>query len=357
MPGVGTCADETYHWKTPVALSHTLKLTLKRGALVAAANWPITIIQAIADSLFKLLILAPLVGGIFLVALAVGEEAAALISLDPRDLATTIATSLLSRPIVLAAWVASLGVVITGGSLFVFLIKGGAVGVLVRGERAAGPIEQPPLLPDVVATASAFTVDQFIESARALFPRYARLGLALMGVYLASGAAYVGVLIGSRSGGEGWLMTGALTVAFVAWITIVNLLYLLLQIAIAADDCSVMSAVPRVSAFLHRERRSVAAVFLVVLALVVSATGASVLAMTALGLIAFVPLFGLTVLPLQLLAWVMRGVVFQYIGLSSIAAYLTLYRDAQTALATDRVAGSSRAAHRGETGVNAAEVS
>jgi hypothetical protein len=339
-----------------VALSHTLKLTLKRGALVAAANWPITIVQAIADSLFKLLILAPLVGGIFLVAIVVGEEPSALISLEPRDLATTIATSLLSRPIVLAAWVASLGVVITGGSLFVFLIKGGSVGVLVRGERAAGPIEQPPLLPDVVATASAFSVDQFIESARALFPRYARLGLALMGVYLASGAAYFGILMGSR-GGEGWLVTGVLTVGFVAWITIVNLLYLLMQIAIAADDCSVMSALPRVSAFLHRERRSIAAVFLVVLALVVGATGASVLAMTALGLIAFVPLFGLTVLPLQLFAWVMRAVVFQYIGLSSTAAYLTLYRDAQTALAADRLAGASRTAQRSETSVNAAEVS
>jgi len=335
-----------------VPLSHTLKQTLKRGALVAAANWPITIIQAIADSLFKLLILAPLVGGIFLVALVVGEEPVALISLDPRELATTIATSLLSRPIVLAAWVGALGVVITGGSLFVFLIKGGAVGILVRGERVAGPIEQPPLLPDVVATASAFSVEQFIDSARALFPRYARLGLALMGVYLASGAAYLGVVLGSRSA-EGWLMTGVLTVGFVAWITIVNLLYLLVQIVIAADDCSVTSAMPRVSAFLHRERRSVAAVFLVVLALVIGATGASVLAMTALGLIAFVPLFGLTVLPLQLLAWVMRGVVFQYIGLSSIAAYLTLYRETQTALAVD----ASRATHRRETGVNAAEVS
>jgi hypothetical protein len=339
-----------------VALSHTLKLTLKRGALVAAANWPITIIQAIADSLFKLLMLAPLVGGIFLVAIVVGEEPSALISLEPRDLATTIATSLLSRPIVLTAWVASLGVVITGGSLFVFLIKGGAVGVLVRGERAAGAIEQPPLLPDVVATASAFSVDQFIASARSLFPRYSRLGLTLMSVYLASGAAYLGILLGSR-GGEGWLITGVVTVGFVAWITIVNLLYLLMQIAIAADDCSVMSAVPRVSAFLHRERRSIAAVFLVVLALVVGATGASILAMTALGLIAFVPLFGLTVLPLQLLAWVMRAVVFQYIGLSSIAAYLTLYRDAQAALVADRVAGASRAARRSDTGVNAAEVS
>ena len=34
-------------------LRHTLKSTLKRGALVAAANWPVVIIQAVADSLFK----------------------------------------------------------------------------------------------------------------------------------------------------------------------------------------------------------------------------------------------------------------------------------------------------------------
>jgi hypothetical protein len=258
---------------------------------------------------------------------------------------------------VLTAWIASLGVVIVGGSLFVFLIKGGAVGVLVRGERAAGPIEQPPLMFDAVATASAFTVEQFIESARMLYPRYARLGLVLMGVYLASGGAYLGIVAASRVAGEGWVITGLVTVAFVAWITIVNLVYLLVQIVIAADDCSVMSAVPRVSAFLHRERRSVAAIFLVVLALVVGATGASVLATAALGLIAFVPLFGLAVLPLQLLAWVMRGVVFQYIGLSSIAAYLTLYRDAQTALADDRLRETPRANHGRDPGVNAAEVS
>src|SRR5262245_47479311 len=168
-------------------------------------------------------------------------------SQDWRELATTIATSLLSRPVVLTAWIASLGVVITGASLFVFLIKGGAVGILVRGERDAGPIEQPPLLPDVVATASAFSVEQFIESARALFPRFARLGLALMGVYVASAAIYFLVVSASRSAGDGLLVAGLVTVLFVAWITIVNFLYLLMQIVIAADDCSVMSALPRVS--------------------------------------------------------------------------------------------------------------
>jgi len=78
-----------------VALFTTLKLTLKRGALVAAANWPLTIIQAVADSLFKLLVAAPLFGGIFLVALVVGAEPDDLLSLEWRDLATTIAASLL----------------------------------------------------------------------------------------------------------------------------------------------------------------------------------------------------------------------------------------------------------------------
>jgi len=313
-----------------LADSHTLKLTLKRGALVAAANWPVTIIQAVADSLFKLLVAAPLVGGIFLVALVVGAEPVALMSLEWRELATTIAASLLSRPLVLIAWVAALGVVIAGGSLFVFLIKGGAVSVLVRGERIAGPIEQPPLLPEVIARASAFSVAAFIDGAQALFQRYARLGLILMGVYLASGIAFVAAVSASRS--AGLAMAALVTAMFVAWITLINLLYLLMQIVIAADDCSVTSAVPRVSAFLRRERRSVAAVFLVVLVLVVFATGASILATAALGLIAFVPLFGLTVLPLQLLAWVLRGLVFQYIGLTSIGAYLKLYREASTGL-------------------------
>ena len=50
------------------------------------------------------------------------------------------------------------------------------------------------------------------------------------------------------------------------------------------------------------------------------------MATAALGLISFVPLLGLTVLPLQLAAWLFRGLVFQYVGLASIGAYLKLYR-------------------------------
>ena len=87
----------------------------------------------------------PLIGGIFLVALVVGAEPVALMSLGWRDLVATIVASLISRPVVLAAFLAALGVVVIGGSLFVFLVKAGTVTVLVRGDRAAGPIEQPPL--------------------------------------------------------------------------------------------------------------------------------------------------------------------------------------------------------------------
>ena len=51
-----------------------------------------------------------------------------------------------------------------------------------------------------------------------------------------------------------------------------------------------------------------------ILALMLMATGASILATAALGLIAFVPFVGLAALPLQVFAWLVRGVVFQFVG-------------------------------------------
>ena len=303
----------------------TLKAAIKRGALIAAANWQVTLIQASADSLFKLLLAAPIIGGVFLVALAIGSEPSALISLEWRQMAATIASSLMSRPAVLTAFFLAIAVVAVGGSLFVFLVRAGTVATLVRSDRDAGPIEEPPLRVSVVARASRFSVDSYIGSARALFPRYARLGFILMGVYLVSGLGFLAV-VARRDPAEGWSLTALLTAVFVLWITIVNLLYLLVQIVVAADDCSVSAAARRVAAFLRRERRNVGTVFLLVLTLVMAATGASVLATAALGLVAFVPFFGLAALPLQLLAWLLRGLVFQYLGLTSVGAYLKLYR-------------------------------
>ena len=304
----------------------TLKAALKRGALIAAANWQVTLIQASADSLFKLLLAAPIIGGVFLVALAVGSDPTALMSLEWSQMAATIATSLLLRPGVLTAFGLAIAVVSVGGSLFVFLAKAGTVATLVRSEREAGPIEEPPLRASVVARASRFSVDAYVESAGVLFHRYARLGFMLMGVYLVSGVGFLTVVArGDIS--EDWSLTALATAAFVVWITLVNLLYLLVQIVVAADGCSVAAAARRVAAFLRRDGRNVGRVFLLVLALIVAATGASLLATAALGLVAFVPFFGLAALPLQLLAWLLRGLVFQYLDLTSVGAYLKLYRD------------------------------
>lgn len=302
-----------------------LKAAVKRGALLAAANWPVTLIQASADSLFKLLLAAPLIGGVFLVALAVGSDPAGLIALESRERMATIAAALLAQPIVLAAFLLAVAIVAVGGSLCVFLIKGGTVATLVRSDREASPIEEPPLHVSAVARASRFTVDVYVDAAWGLFPRYARLGFLLMAVYLVSALAYLAA-VATRETAGGWGLTAVMTAVFALWITIVNLLYLLVQIVIAADDCSVAAAVRRVAVFLRHERRHVAAIFTLMLAIVVAATGASVLATAALGLVAFVPFFGLAALPLQLLAWLLRGLVFQYLGLASVGAYLKLYR-------------------------------
>jgi hypothetical protein len=62
-----------------------------------------------------------------------------------------------------------------------------------------------------------------------------------------------------------------------------------------------------------------------------------VLATAALWLVGFVPFFGLTVLPLQLLAWVLRGLVFQVIALSSVGAYVTLYRTRSSGRLVERL--------------------
>jgi hypothetical protein len=319
-----------------VAFRHTLKTVLKRGALVAAVNWPVAVVQAVADGLVKLLIAVPLIGGVVLVTLVVGAGTDPFVFDDWRVLAATVVTSLLSHPLVLIAFVLALGVVIVGGAVFMFLVKGGTVSVLVQGNRAAGAVEVPPLRPEILATAAAFTVEGFIASARALFPRYARLGVLLMVVYLGSGAVYVAGVVASRDAAEGWGVATLLTIAFVVWTIIVNLLYLLVQIVIAAENCRVSVAARRVLRFLRAEARLVGGVFLVILAMVVLATGASVLAFAALGLISLVPFVWLAALPLQLIAFVLRAIVFQYIGLSSIGAYFELYRRFEARIGQDR---------------------
>lgn len=306
----------------------TLKQVLKRGALVTAANWQVVIVQFVADVLFKTLLVVPIVGGVFLVVLLVGGDPADLLSLDPRHALPAMASVLVAQPVALASFMAALGLVIAGGSVLMFLVKGGTMCVLLAGDDGAGPIERTPLRWSVVERGSAFSLERFTTGARGLFARYLRLGIVLWAVYAASAAAYLAVVFGPPAAdADGWTIVAALaSLALVGWITLVNFFYLQVQIVIAAEDCDLRAATRRLAQLVGRDGRMLAFVFAAILALVTLATAASILATAALGLIAFVPLVGLAALPLQLLAWLLRGLVFQFIALSGLVAYARVHR-------------------------------
>jgi hypothetical protein len=305
----------------------TLKDCLKRGALVTAANWHVVLVQFVADALFKTLLAVPVVGGVFLVVLLVGGDPSDLLALPVSDIIPTMASVLLAQPLALAAFMLAVALVLTGGSLLMFLVKGGTVSVLVAAESGAGGIEHPPLRLPAFQRASQFTLERFTNGAAHLFPRYLSLGIWLMLIYTLSIVVSLALVFGPGEPDEDWRLLAATTsAAFVAWITLVNFIYLLLQIVIASENCSVRDAAVLVGRLLRTRFRLVLSIFVATLGLVVLTTAASILATAALGLIAFVPLVGLAALPLQLIAWLLRGVVFQYIGLTALVAHARVYR-------------------------------
>ena len=327
----------------------SLKFALKRGALVTAANWPVVLVQFVADSLFKTLLAVPLVGGVLLVALVVGGDSIDLLRHEPGQIVSTMVGVLLAQPVALAAFLAALGLILIGGSVLMFAIKAGSVTVLVAGERAAGPIEQPPLRMSALEHVNQASIERYTNGIRSLFGRYLRLGIGLSVVYAMCAGGYLALVFGPPlSASLDWPLVVALaSLALIVVITLVNFVYLLLQIVVATEDCAVHAAIPHVARLLRRRPREVGQVLAAILALMVMATGASILATTALGLIAFVPFVGLAAIPLQILAWLVRGVVFQFVGLTGAATYLRLHRTLQpsgvTAPQSDRLHQVTRA--------------
>jgi hypothetical protein len=311
---------------------HDLKRLLKRGALLAAANWPVIAIQFVATATFQALLAVPVVGAAILVAVLLGADLTELLQGSFRDMFTAIAATLMSEPVALVAFVVAFAVVLFGGSVLMFLVKGGTVDVLVAAHRGADAIEDDPMTVAGLRRGARFTMARFIAGCARLFRRYVAVGFTLMAVYALSVSAYLAfVIYGYRAATDqflmlGWTFVAALSGALLfAWITLVNVLYLLTQIAIAVDDRRVGSAAGAVAGFIRAEFRQLAGIFLVVLVLVIAATLASALAWSGVGLIAFVPIVGLAVIPLQLVALLVRGLVFEFLGLTALGAYVTLY--------------------------------
>jgi hypothetical protein len=322
-------------------------MALKRGALLAAANWPLVVVQFIAESTLKLILGVPVVGGIFLVVLLLDADVEEVLRGDVREIVTAVFSALRANPAALTSFAIAFLIVLIGGSMLTFIVKGGTVAVLVDADQHAGAIERPPLRLAMLRRANRTSIDTFLGGCQRLGARYVRLGLGLIVVYTLTAAAYFGLLFGGYAVADNvgvllwWtVIAAAASSATIVWITLVNFLYLITQIVMAVEDLGLRAALSTVMRFLGSSLREIAGIFGVVLVLVLLATAASILATAGLGLIGFVPFVAVAVMPLQIAAWLVRGFVFQYLALTALGAYLTQYRHYQGRIGLNAVPDS-----------------
>jgi hypothetical protein len=307
------------------------RTALKRGSLLAAANWQVVVIQSVADTTFKLLLAVPVVGGGILVTALLDRDLSDVLAGDLRQILFGVAGTLAARPLALASYLSGFGLVLAGGAGLMFLVKGGTVGVLALADGSAGPVERPPLRVAGFRRAMLFSIESFTAAAARLFRRYLLLGAVLTIAYVLVAAICLSIGYGLYAlGGDRPLLLGSIVALgvglFVALITIVNVFYLMAQIIVAVNDSSVRAALREEGRFVRAEFWKLSRVFGVTVLLLLLATLLSVVATWGFYLIAYVPLAGLIVLPLQLGAWLLRNLVFQYLGLIALSAYLSLYR-------------------------------
>lgn len=310
-----------------------LRTALKRGALVAAANWQVIVVQFVAETLLKVAIAVPVLAGVFLVAVDLGADAVDLLQGDLFNSVRVVYGSLGASPIAFASFLAAVALSTIGAAIFTFITKGGTVRILVGAESQAGAIEQPPLRWAGIKRAGAWSIEGFLAGCGHMSRRYVRLGLLLLAVYGVTAGLYLSFLYaGMRVMSEGGVIAGwpfialAASSALIVWITLVNLVYILVQMIMGAEDVGVRAAARRLGRFAHDDARQVAGIFGVVLLLILMAAAASLLATAGLGLIAFIPFAGVAVLPLQVAAWLLRGLLFQFLGLTAFTAYLAQYQ-------------------------------
>ncbi len=311
----------------------SLRAALMRGALVTAANWPVILAQLIVTSLFRLALAVPVVGGVFMVAVLVQADVQELFAAGFRPAAGLVVASLLHKPVALGSFALAVGIVALGGGVVSFLARAGVLATLANGERHAGEIQRPPFRLEGVRNASAFDIESFVSAVRRFGRRFVVLGLWLYLSYAlvvigAAAGLVAGADLAARSGSPLVMPVAALVVSVIALLSVaaLQLFYALVQAATATTDCQLGAAVVRVGKFVYDDVRQVMGVFGVVMALVLLATAGSVLATAGLALVAWVPFVGLVVVPLQMAAWLVRGVVFHYLDLAAWSAYQSHYR-------------------------------
>ena len=311
-----------------------LRVALRRGALITAANWPLVALEFVSDTLYKAALGVPIVGGALMVAVLMGDDLSSLLSQGLRTGAGVVLASLLVSPVALVTFVIALAVVAAGGAVILFLVKAGTLTVLVRGERQAPEeLHTGSLRFDYLRRADASHLETYLGGVKHFGRRLVILGGWMLAGYALVGGGYMAAMVSAYrlATRTEWISAFPLvlllaTSALVVLITIINLLYLLLQIIVVSEDCRLSVALSRLRAFLLHDSRQVAGIFGVILTISVLGTAASLLLTAGLGLIAWVPLVGLAVVPIQAAAWLVRGLVFEFIDLTALSAYVAQYR-------------------------------
>jgi hypothetical protein len=310
-----------------------LRAALMRGALVTAANWPVVLVEFSLEMLYKLALAVPVVGGAFMVAVLLGADLRAIFADGLRTAADLILSSLESAPVALGAFLGAVTMVALGGGLVLFAVKAGTLWTLVAGERAAGEMPRGAWPLAAVRRARAYDTASLVAAARRFAGRAATLTLWLSLAYAAVAGAYVGVLAWAvrltahPSWSSLWPVVVLLaTSAGVVAVTSVNLAFDLLRVIVVTDDCGVRTAWGRLRVFLLEDARRVLGIFAVVEIVLMLAVAVSVLATAALALVAWVPVAGAMALPLRAAAWLLQGLLIQYVGLCALSAYQTQYR-------------------------------
>ena len=310
-----------------------LRAAITRGALVTLANWPTVLIHFVAESVYKAALAVPVLGGAFMVALLMGADVQSLLADGVTGAPNRMLGSLREAPIAMLAFLIAGGVVAVVGEILLSIVKAGTLSVLVQGDRTAGEIQRSPVKLAAIRTASAYRLSVVLDSVRQFQGRAALLGAWVGGSKVLIGFAYVmAVTSGFQwAAASPWAPAWPLLVLVgtsvsVVSLTVANLLFDLMRVVIVTDDCRLGEAARRVRTFLLADARQVLGIFAIMALVTMLATPASVVGTAGLTVVAWAPLAGLIVLPLQIAFWIVRGLFFQYAGLATLSAYQTQYR-------------------------------
>jgi hypothetical protein len=310
-----------------------LRAAITRGALITLANWPVVLIEFVIESIYKVALAIPVIGGVFMVALLLGADVQSMLSDGLVSAANRMLQPLGQAPVAWAAFLAAVAVVAFGGEVLMFIVKSGTLFVLVESERLAGDVQRAPIRLATLRPISTYSLSATLNGARRFQGRAAGLASGLGLIYVLIGVGWaLAVTYGFQwSASSPWaaawpLLLVVSTSVGVVGIAAANLVFDLLRVVVTTDDCRLRDAVRRVRMFLVADARQVLGIFGAMAVIQGIAFVASIAATAGLTLVAWVPLAGLIVFPLQLLFWILRGLFFQYAGLATLSAYQAQYR-------------------------------